>query len=63
MNIREDVKDRMIEKGWNAGKLADKAKVSRSTVYEYIAGKHDIQTNTLESMLIVLGFKLVTRGE
>jgi predicted DNA-binding protein YlxM (UPF0122 family) len=61
MSIQEEIKAEMIDQDMNPGELADASGVSRSAVYDYIAGRRDLTGKYLDKLLAVLGLEVVLK--
>lgn len=49
MKLSEAIRNLMDERGWNADRLAEKAKIARSTVFNVLAD-HDVDLATVRKL-------------
>ncbi len=60
--IRDAIKLALSQQGWTAYKLAMESGVSKTTLYEYLRGRREIETGALDRICAVLNLQLSERS-
>lgn len=62
-SFRESIDDELDRRDWTAYRLAQESGVSKTSVYEYLRGRREIETDALERLCAVLGLVLTPDGK
>jgi transcriptional regulator with XRE-family HTH domain len=60
--IRRAIKEELRRRGWTVYKLARESGVSKTTLYEYVRARREIESGALDSVCKVLQMRLVSEG-
>ena len=56
--FREVIHQELERRGWTTYKLVEETGIGRATVYDYLNGKREIQTDSLESIFRTLELEI-----
>lgn len=61
--FRSIIKRELDRRGWTIHRLVNESEVGRATVYDYLNGDREIQTDSLERICQALELELRRKGE
>jgi transcriptional regulator with XRE-family HTH domain len=61
--LRESINRELERRDWSIHRLVKECGVGRATVYDYLNGEREIQTDSLERICEVLGLELKPKDE
>jgi DNA-binding Xre family transcriptional regulator len=61
--IRDPIKEEMKRRGWTTYRLTQETGLGKATVYDFLSGDREIQTDSLERICEALDLELRSKDE